>query len=649
MDLSGLLAQLLNGLAEASSLFLVAAGLSLIFGVTRIVNFAHGSFYMLGIYFAYSLVERLGVGPTAGVGFWFSLLLASVIVGAIGGLVEMALLRRIYKAPELFQLLATFALVLVINDATLWLWGAEELLGRRAPGFEGSIDLFGRAYPTYNLLLIVVGPVVLGMLWLLLTRTRWGVLVRAATQDREMLGALGVNQAWLFTGVFALGAMLAGLGGAIQLPREPASLTLDLRAIGEAFVIVVVGGMGSIPGAFVAALLIAEIKAICIGLGVTTVFGVTISFSKLTLVVEFLVMALVLVLRPWGLLGRPQGASRNSAPVEAPLRPGSPQFKIAATGVFLLLASLPVLSGWMPYATVLAQDVLVAVLFAVSLHFIMGPGGMHSFGHAAYYGVGAYAAAILLKAVMMPMPLAMALARVVAGLAALLFGWFCVRLSGVYLAMLTLAFSQLVWSVVFQWDDFTGGSNGMIGIWPASWLDTTSYYYLTLVLVGLSVFLLRRILFSPFGYALRAGRDSSLRADAIGIDVKTVQWAAFVIAGVFGGLAGSLYVFSKGSISPDAMAVGKSIDGLVMVLLGGLQTLLGPVVGASAFSLLQDHIMRATEYWRALFGGVILVLVLVFPQGIAGFFRYVADWYTSKTPFNKRAALATGLSVEKQA
>jgi branched-chain amino acid transport system permease protein len=366
-------------------------------------------------------------------------------------------------------------------------------------------------------------------------------------------------------------------------------------------------------------------------------------------VVEFLVMALVLVLRPWGLLGRPQGASRNSAPVEAPLRPGSPQFKIAATGVFLLLASLPVLSGWMPYATVLAQDVLVAVLFAVSLHFIMGPGGMHSFGHAAYYGVGAYAAAILLKAVMMPMPLAMALARVVAGLAALLFGWFCVRLSGVYLAMLTLAFSQLVWSVVFQWDDFTGGSNGMIGIWPASWLDTTSYYYLTLVLVGLSVFLLRRILFSPFGYALRAGRDSSLRADAIGIDVKTVQWAAFVIAGVFGGLAGSLYVFSKGSISPDAMAVGKSIDGLVMVLLGGLQTLLGPVVGASAFSLLQDHIMRATEYWRALFGGVILVLVLVFPQGIAGFFRYVADWYTSKTPFNKRAALATGLSVEKQA
>ncbi|MFT4100260.1 MAG: ABC transporter permease [Burkholderiaceae bacterium] len=630
MDPSGFLAQLLNGLAEASSLFLVAAGLSLIFGVTRIVNFAHGSFFMLGIYIAYSLVERLGVGATGSIGFWFSLTLASLLVGAIGALVEMILLRRIYKAPELFQLLATFALVLVINDAVLWLWGPEELLGRHAPGLTGSVDLFGRAYPTYNLFLIVVGPVVLGLLWLLLTRTRWGVLVRAATQDREMLGALGVNQAWLFTGVFALGAMLAGLGGAIQLPREPASLTLDLKAIGEAFVVVVVGGMGSIPGAYVAALLIAEIKAICIGLGTVQILGIDVSFSKLTLVVEFLVMALVLVFRPWGLMGRPQGVSRNSAPVEAPLRPGSPQFKLLATGIVAILASLPMLSGWFPYATVLAQDVLVAVLFAVSLHFIMGPGGMHSFGHAAYYGLGAYGAGILLKVASMPMPLAMALAPLVAGLGALLFGWFCVRLSGVYLAMLTLAFSQIVWSIVFQWDDFTGGSNGLIGIWPSGWLSGTAYFYLTLALVVLSVVALRRILFAPFGFALRAGRDSALRADAIGIDVKRVQWVAFVVAGVFGGLAGALYVFSKGSISPDSMAVGKSVDGLVMVLLGGIQTLTGPVVGAATFNVLQDYIMRATEYWRALFGGVILLLVIAFPQGIAGFARQVADWWAHR-------------------
>ena len=316
MTLSAFIVQLLNGLAGASSLFLVAAGLSLIFGVTRIVNFAHGSFFMLGVYIAYTLVEKLG----AGLGFWPALVLSALAVGAIGAAVEVLLLRRIYRAPELFQLLATFALVLVIKDAALWLWGAEDLLGPRAPGLQGAVDILGRRFPTYDLLLIVVGPAVLGALWLLLTRTRWGTLVRAATQDREMVGALGVNQAWLFTSVFALGAMLAGLGGALQLPREPASLNLDLLTIGDAFVVVVVGGMGSIPGAYVAALLIAEIKALCVGIGNVSAFGIDFNFSKLTLVAEFLVMAVVLVWRPWGLLGRPQAATRNTAAVEPPLR-----------------------------------------------------------------------------------------------------------------------------------------------------------------------------------------------------------------------------------------------------------------------------------------------------------------------------------------
>ncbi|WP_459616275.1 ABC transporter permease [Bordetella sp. 2513F-2] len=622
MDFTGFLVQLLNGLAEASSLFLVAAGLSLIFGVTRIVNFAHGSLYMLGVYVAYTVVERIGGSAP---GFWFGLLAAALAVGALGAAIEVVLLRRIYRAPELFQLLATFALVLVINDAALWIWGAEDLLGRRAPGLSGAVTLLGRQYPVYNLVLIVIGPAVLGLLWLLLTRTRWGTLVRAATQDREMLGALGVNQAWLFTGVFALGAMLAGLGGALQLPREPASLGLDLRTIGDAFVVVVVGGMGSIPGAYVAALIIAEIKALCIGIGTVSLLGMEVSFSKLTLVVEFVFMALVLVFRPWGLFGRPQGASRNSAPVEAPLQFSSPGFRIFAAVIFVLLAVLPLLGDVLPYAVVLAQDILIAVLFAASLHFIMGPGGMHSFGHAAYFGLGAYGAALLLKAAALPMEAALVLAPLVAAVGALVFGWFCVRLSGVYLAMLTLAFSQIVWSVVFQWDGFTGGSNGIIGVWPADWLSGSAFYYLVLVVAALSLLALRRVLFAPFGYALRASRDSSLRADAIGIDVKRVQWVAFVVAGVFAGLAGALYVFSKGSISPDAMAVGKSVDGLVMVLLGGIQTLVGPIVGAAAFNVLQDYVMRATEYWRALFGGVILLLVLVFPQGIAGFCRQLAQ------------------------
>jgi branched-chain amino acid transport system permease protein len=625
MDFSALLAQLLNGLAEASSLFLVAVGLSLIFGVTRVLNFAHGSFFMVGIYLAYTLTEQFAASGMGALGYWGGMALAALITGLLGAAVEIVLLRRIYKAPELFQLLATFALVLVVNDAVLWLCGPADLLGRRAPGLKGAVAFLGRHFPSYDIFLIVVGPIVLALLWLLLTRTRWGTLIRAATQDREMLGALGINQAWLFTGVFALGTLLAGMGGAMQLPREPASLGLDLSTIADAFVVVVVGGMGSIPGAYLAALLIAEVKSLCVGIGLVHVFGVPFSFTKLTLVVEFLVMALVLVFRPWGLMGRQQGASRNSAPVEAPLRPGTPAFKAIAALVVLALAVLPLLSAQLPYATVLMQDVLIAALFAVSLHFIMGPGGMASFGHAAYYGLGAYGAGILIKSLTMPMPLALALAPLIAGAGALIFGWFCVRLSGVYLAMLTLAFSQIVWSIVFQWDDVTGGSNGMIGVWPASWLSGTAYYYLTLALVVLSIFLMRRILFAPFGYALRAGRDSALRADAVGIDVKRVQWSAFVVAGIFAGVAGSLFVFAKGTISPEVMSVSKSVDGLVMVLLGGVQTLLGPVVGAAVFNVLQDYIINATDYWHAVFGGIILLLVMAFPQGIVGFARHATE------------------------
>lgn len=616
MSFSGFVVQLLNGLAGASSLFLVAAGLSLIFGVTRIVNFAHGSFFMVGIYVAYSLVATLGNS----VGFWPSLLLAALSVALLGALVEVLLLRRIYRAPELFQLLATFALGLVIKDGVLWFWGAEELLGPRAPGLTGSVLILGRQFPSYDIFLIFAGPVVLGLLWLLLTKTRFGTLVRAATQDRDMVSALGVNQAWLFTAVFALGAFLAGLGGALQLPREPANLEMDLHIIGAAFVVVVVGGMGSIPGAYVAALLIAQLKAICIWLGLVEIAGISISFSKLTLVVEFLVMAVVLVARPWGLFGRPQSPSRHAGEAEQPLRPPDRIYTYGVAGLLALLMLMPTLTAQSPYVTILLIDLLVAVLFASSLHFIMGPAGMHSFGHAAYFGLGAYGAALVVRSLNLPMEVALVVAPAMAAFGAFVYGWFCVRLSGVYLAMLTLAFAQITWAICYQWDSVTGGSNGLTGIWPSEWLaDKKMYYYLTLTLVAAAVLLMHRILYSPFGYGMRAARDSVLRSDAIGIDVKRLQWVAFVLAGTFAGLAGALFAFSKGSISPESMYVGKSIDGLVMVLLGGLQTLVGPIVGAVTFTWLHDTVARNTDYWRAVLGGIILILVLLFPQGIVGF------------------------------
>jgi len=623
---SSLAIQFLNGLAGASTLFLVAVGLSLIFGVTRVVNFAHGSLYMLGIYIAYSVISRAGGGEGLGpAGFWGGILVAAIVVGAVGALIEILLLRRIYHAPELFQLLATFGVVLVIKDFVLWAWGPEDLLGPRAPGLRGSVDILGRPFPEYDLALVVIGPLVLVVLWLLLNRTRWGTLVRAATQDREMAGALGVNQKWLFTGVFALGSALAGLGGALQIPREPAQLFLDLSVIADAFVVVVVGGMGSIPGAALAALIIGEIKAFCIGIGQIEFLGFSVSLSKLTLAAEFIVMAIVLIVRPWGLLGRPQGTQRiGGGQQERPLKPAVRSRQIAALAVAGALVLLPFVAQ--AYTIVLLIDILIFALFAASLHFLMGPAGIVSFGHAAYFGLGAYGAALLVKKAGLPMEAALLCGPLAAALGAAVFGWFCVRLSGVYLAMLTLAFAQIAWSIVFQWDQFTGGSNGIVGVWPAPWLASkTAFYFLAFTLCGCGVWLLRRIVFSPYGYALRAGRDSPLRCDAIGIDLARLQWAAFILAGTFAGLAGAIYAFSKGSISPESLAIPLSVDGLVMVLLGGVQTVSGPVVGAAVFTWLQDTVARNTDYWRALLGAIIIALVLVFPQGIVGFIRQRLD------------------------
>jgi branched-chain amino acid transport system permease protein len=217
------------------------------------------------------------------------------------------------------------------------------------------------------------------------------------------------------------------------------------------------------------------------------------------------------------------------------------------------------------------------------------------------------------------MAVALAAAPALALAGATVFGWFCVRLSGVYLAMLTLAFAQIVWSIAFQWDAVTGGSNGLVGVWPAPFLsETRVYFWFTLSLSAAALAALAWLAQTPLGYALRAGRDSSLRAEALGIDVRRTQWLAFAVAGTFAGLAGGLHVFSKGSLSPETLAIPRSVDALVMVLLGGLNAVAGPLLGAAAFTFLQDGLARATEYWRAVLGAAILLIVLVAPMGIGG-------------------------------
>ncbi len=595
--------QFVTGLASACSLFLVASGLSIIFGVTRIVNFAHGAFYMLGAYVAYTSIVRLG--PT--LGFWPAALLACLAVACLGALVEMTLLRRIYDAPELFQLLATFGVALAVEDLVLLIWGPDELLGPRAPGLSGAVNLFGQPFPTYDLLLIAVAPATLGLLWLLFQRTRWGVLVRAATQDREMTAALGVNQKWLFTGVFALGVFLAALGGALALPREAANHGMDLAAISESLVVVVIGGLGSLPGAFLAAVLVAELNAF----GILVLPGVSTALA-------FVVMALVLIVRPWGLLGKPEALARPPTGVATVRwRPLSSRGRLALMAALAFAAALPSFTG--PYVLNVASEVAIFALYAGSLHFLVGAAGIVSFGHAAYFGLGAYGAALAVKSLGLGLGGALLCGVVLALAGGVAFGAFCVRLTGVRAAMLTFAFAEIAWSVAFQWTDVTGGDNGIIGVWPSAWAASPArFFWLCLIVCAGAAALLRAILFSPFGYALRALRDNPARAETIGLARQPMQGAGFALAAGFAGLAGALFTFLKGGVFPDALGVPLSIDGLVMVLVGGVDSVAGGVVGALVFRTLSIWTVSHTDYSRLVDGVLILVLVLAFPRGLVG-------------------------------
>src|SRR5438128_2163075 len=495
MSPSLILIQLLSGLAHAMVLFLIASGLSLIFGVTRIVNFAHGSFYMLAAYLTYTLTATLPLGVAA---FYVAVPLAAASVGLAGLGVEVVLLRRVYRAPELYQLLLTFALVLVIADAVKFFWGTENLTGPVAPGLAGSV-----------------------------------------------------------------------------------------------------------PGALLAAVVI----------GVIDAFGVLV-LPRASLVMMFVVMAVILIVRPWGLLGRPPTQPRTAGGAIVPASALRVPRSWMAAVVALLIVVPPVLPTFHVWVLV---EILAFALFAASLHLLMGTGGMVSFGHAASFGLGAYGAALCVTWAKAQMLVALAAAPLAAAVCAALYGYFCVRLSSIYFAMLTLAFAQIAFAIVHQWYDVTGGDNGLLGIWPApSLAGPLAYYYLALASCGGGIALLALVERAPFGLTLRAARDHAPRAETVGINIRLHQWLAFIVAGFFGGLAGGTFVFLKGSVFPDYLAVPMSVEPLVMVLLGGVQALAGAPVGAAVYKLLDTVATKYTEYWQLVLGAILILLVLVFPRGILG-------------------------------
>jgi len=273
-----------------------------------------------------------------------------------------------------------------------------------------------------------------------------------------------------------------------------------------------------------------------------------------------------------------------------------------------------------PFFLQLLTEIAIVGLFATAFNLLMGFGGMVSFGHAAYFALGAYAPALLVKRAGVPVLLALPAAPVVAAAGALLFGYFIVRLSHTYFAMLSLAFGQIVFTVIFKWKALTGGDDGLLDVWPPALLKSAAaYYYFTLTVVGLSVLALRVIVDSPFGYALRSVRENPRRARFIGIDVRRHQLVAFVISGAFSGLAGGLFAFYNGSVFPDFAYFTKSFEPLVVALLGGVQSFFGPLAGALGFKILEWLVSRQWPvYWPLFLGTIVILVIVLLPKGFVG-------------------------------
>jgi branched-chain amino acid transport system permease protein len=294
-----------------------------------------------------------------------------------------------------------------------------------------------------------------------------------------------------------------------------------------------------------------------------------------------------------------------------------------SVGLAALLASLALLPVVAPQVVLVhATDILIFVLFALSLNLLVGYAGMLSLGHAAFFAIGGYAAGLLVKHLGLPMPLAFVAAPLVSAAAALVIGFFCVRLSHAYLIMLSLAFGQLVFTVIWKWRSVTGGDDGLTGITPpAALADPATYYCFVLAVVLACTFALYRIGQSPFGRALVGIKDNARRAAFLGIHVRRVQLAAFVVAAAFAGVAGALQVFFHRGMFPGAAHWLTSADAFVAVTLGGANYFAGPVVGGVLFKMVALTVPRFTEYWLFFLGAVILLVALVRPEGLMSLVR----------------------------
>ncbi|WP_440990021.1 ABC transporter permease [Haloarchaeobius baliensis] len=650
-----LLDQLINGLTVGMVYVLLAAGLSIIFGVMDVINFAHGELLALGAYFGVALT-------TAGIGnFWVALLVAPLAVAILGGAIERLTVRPLYGRDPLYHILLTFGLVLIFVDAIEYVWGTQPLGTIDVGSLAGTITILGFEKTLYSYFVIIAGSLIALGAWLMLERTRFGLVVRAGSMDRDMVRHLGIDIDRYYTLVFAFGAFLAAVGGVILAGRQSVGPGMGGSVIIPAFIVVVLGGLGSFRGAVAGGLLVGVVQVL-----------VQWQVPFLEGLVVFLLMIAVLLVRPQGLFGSPEwhdpgeGGELLTAAGSGVLT--GRQRRLIGAGVVALLFAAPLGIGVL-YGSFVVNSILVEILiwalFALSLDLVMGYTGLVSLGHVLFYGLGAYATVLFALYLVPSIWLALLAGIVVAALIAWMVGYLSIRVSGVYFSMITLAFAELFASLSLKMPGLraefnptleslglptvpplTNGEDGVgadafyYGISSGPEFGDVSllgeihlYYYVIVALVVGSYLVSRRLIDAPFGSVLQAIRESEQRASFLGYDTTAYKRRAFVVSGGLAGLAGGLRATQNlGRASPGFLDWLLSGEVIVMTLLGGMGTLYGPMVGAAGYLSLEELLLDfGIEQWQGVLGIVFVLFVIFVPRGIVSIPSLVKQWSDSSS------------------
>ena len=623
---------MLNGLTLAGLYFVVASGFTLIFGLMRVVNMAHGSFYLLGGYIAFELVQhRLA-------GYWPALVVAALAIGA-GGLVIQQVFLRWNQGQELRQALITIALSIIIADQMLANFGGSAVTISPPPGLGGSLKLglYGIQYPTFRFA-VLAGALLIGLvLWVWIMRTRFGMTVRAGVDDRGMTAALGVNIQVIFAITFFAGALLAGLGGVMGGTMIALAPGQDASFLLSSLVVVIIGGLGSLRGAVVGSIalgLVDQLSAVYLPAG----------YTNYSILLTFVLLVFVLATRPTGLFGRrvPAGQAQES-PRPLQLPPGRlraairnrPLFawlmfrRAGVAGLLLVVALVPLLFSAF-FASSIGVQTLVLGIAAASLIYLNAIAGMLSLAQTALYGVAAYTTAQLAVQEGVDPWLAAIAAVAVTVVVGLLFGAIVSRSEGIYFLMITLAFAVITYYFFSQVIVF-GSHEGINNVQPPKliglpFVDPTGLYYAALLSSVFVYLAIRYVQRTPFGIALQGIRDEPMRMRSLGFNVPLLRAFGFGLGAFFAAIAGVLAVWYNSNISPGAIDLTRTIDLLTIAVIGGIWRLEGAWIGAVLFTLLETYSPAYTARFETAIGLVFLAVVLVSPGGLASIVSTVDGW-----------------------